>query len=93
MRLVPSCEKFTARTVPVWALSMVERPSLQYSSMRMILDSALLRQNGHLEGPAHMKHCNSGCAQAVAIPAINQALLGPALPEYAAAAIFDWLLL
>lgn len=29
MRLLPSCEKLTQRTVPVCALRMVERPSLQ----------------------------------------------------------------
>ena len=28
MRLLPSCEKLTQRTVPVWAFRMVERPSL-----------------------------------------------------------------
>lgn len=32
IRLQPSCEKLTARTVPVWAFNMVERPSLQRAS-------------------------------------------------------------
>jgi hypothetical protein len=32
MRLVPSCEKLTDLTVPVWALRMVDLPSLQSTS-------------------------------------------------------------